>query len=302
MPSTTIDGFSHGLVTPAAGFLVAWLGGALGLRCTNRARRSSGISRASWLALGAGSIGVGIWTMHFVAMLGFKVVGARVSYDTGLTAGSLGVAVLVVGIGVFIVGYRGTGWAHLLPAGALMGLGIAGMHYMGMAGMHVGMELHYSVPLVVVSVVIAVVAATVALRAAVSTSGIRASVVASLIFGVAVAAMHYTGMSALGVDSEHLSHTSGTPSTDLLVPMLLGPTLFLVLASAVVMFDPDLMLADVERDRRPSATPHRPGASNAPATSAHPDAPYAPVASAPPVARLPVSGGHHRGDDAPGRR
>ncbi|WEH38512.1 MHYT domain-containing protein [Streptomyces sp. AM 2-1-1] len=250
MTSATIDGFSHGFVTPAAGFLVAWLGGALGLRCTNRARSSSGIPKAGWLALGAGSIGVGIWTMHFVAMLGFEVVGARVSYDLGLTVGSLGVAVLVVLIGVVLVGYRGTGWANLLPAGTLMGLGIAGMHYMGMAGMHVGMRIHYSVPLVVVSVVIAVVAATAALRAAVSTSGIRASASSSLIFGVAVAAMHYTGMSALGVNADHMSHASGTPATDLIVPMLLGPTVFLVLASAVVMFDPDLMLGDVERRAR----------------------------------------------------
>ncbi|MFJ4451121.1 MHYT domain-containing protein [[Kitasatospora] papulosa] len=250
MASATIDGFSHGFLTPAAGFLVAWLGGALGLRCTNRSRSSSGISKAGWLALGARSIGVGIWTMHFVAMLGFEVVGARVSYDLGLTVGSLGVAVLVVLTGVVLVGYRGSGRANLLPAGALMGLGIACMHYMGMAGMHVGMRLHYSVPLVVVSVVIAVVAATVALRAAVSTSGIKASAVASLIFGVAVAAMHYTGMSALGVDADHISHASGTPANALIVPMLLGPTVFLVLASAVVMFDPELMLADVDGKRR----------------------------------------------------
>ncbi|MFE1187524.1 MHYT domain-containing protein [[Kitasatospora] papulosa] len=102
----------------------------------------------------------------------------------------------------------------------------------------------------VVSVVIAVVAATVALRAAVSTSGIKASAVASLIFGVAVAAMHYTGMSALGVDADHISHASGTPANALIVPMLLGPTVFLVLASAVVMFDPELMLADVDGKRR----------------------------------------------------
>ncbi|MEU2472614.1 MHYT domain-containing protein [Streptomyces sp. NPDC012842] len=250
MASATIDGFSHGFLTPAAGFLVAWLGGALGLRCTNRSRSSSGISKAGWLALGAGSIGVGIWTMHFVAMLGFEVVGARVSYDLGLTVSSLGVAVLVVLIGVVLVGYRGSGRANLLPAGALMGLGIACMHYMGMTGMHVGTRLHYSVPLVVVSVVIAVVAATVALRAAVSTSGIKASAVASLIFGVAVAAMHYTGMSALGVDADHISHASGTLANALIVPMLLGPTVFLVLASAVAMFDPELMLADVDGKRR----------------------------------------------------
>ncbi|GGZ15317.1 hypothetical protein CP967_03380 [Streptomyces nitrosporeus] len=277
MPSVTIEGFSHGFVTPAAGFLVAWLGGALGLRCTNRARRSAGGPKAGWLALGAGSIGVGIWTMHFVAMLGFEVVGARVSYDVGLTLASLAVAVSVVGIGVFVVGYRGVGRAALLPAGTLMGLGIAGMHYVGMAGMHVGTELRYSFPLVAVSVVIAVVAATVALRAAVSAPGVRASVVSSLIFGAAVAAMHYTGMAALEVDGGHVSHASGTPATDMIVPMLLGPAVFLVLASAVVMFDPDLMLAGTEEGRPYPAAPSGPA----------------------PAAGYPVDAGH-RPDGGPG--
>ncbi|MET9919300.1 MHYT domain-containing protein [Streptomyces sp. NPDC006435] len=256
MASATVDGFSQGLVTPVAGFLVAWLGGALGLRCTNRSMHSKGVAKAGWLALGSTSIGVGIWTMHFIAMLGFSVAESSVTYDGTLTAASLVVAVVVVGIGIFAVSYLGARRPALLTAGLLMGLGIAGMHYLGMAAMHVGSGISYSVPLVVLSVVIAVVAATAALWSAMSAYGFRASLRASLIFGVAVAAMHYTGMAALNVElgEGHGSHGGGgMTGTELLVPMLLGPAVFLVVAAAVVMFDPVLMLGEEWED--PDASP-----------------------------------------------
>ncbi|MGW2183504.1 MHYT domain-containing protein [Streptomyces sp. NPDC001732] len=251
MASATVDGFSQGLVTPVAGFLVAWLGGALGLRCTNRSMHSRGVAKAGWLALGSTSIGVGIWTMHFIAMLGFTVAESSVTYDGTLTAASLVVAVVVVGIGIFAVGCLGVRRPVLLTAGLLMGLGIAAMHYLGMAAMHVGSGVTYSVPLVVLSVVIAVVAATAALWSAMSSYGFRASLRASLIFGVAVAAMHYTGMAALNVElgEGHGAHGGGMTGTELLVPMLLGPAVFLVVAAAVVMFDPVLMLGEEWEDR-----------------------------------------------------
>ncbi|MFF4084968.1 MHYT domain-containing protein [Streptomyces sp. NPDC001777] len=251
MSSATVDGFSQGFVTPVAGFLVAWLGGALGLRCTNRSMHSRGLAKTGWLALGSTSIGVGIWTMHFIAMLGFSVAESSITYDSALTAASLVVAVVVVGVGVFAVGYLGARRPVLLTAGLLMGLGIAGMHYLGMAAMHVGSGISYSVPLVVLSVVIAVAAATAALWSAMSAYGFRASLRASLIFGVAVAAMHYTGMAALNVElgEGHGSHGGGMTGTELLVPMLLGPAVFLVVAAAVVMFDPVLMLGEEWEDR-----------------------------------------------------
>ncbi|MFF8697329.1 MHYT domain-containing protein [Streptomyces sp. NPDC015144] len=244
MASATVDGFSQGFVTPVAGFLVAWLGGALGLRCTNRSMHSGGGAKAGWLALGSTSIGVGIWTMHFIAMLGFSVAESPITYDGPLTAASLVVAVTVVGVGIFTVGYLGARRPALVTAGVLMGLGIAGMHYLGMAAMHVGSGVTYSMPLVVLSVVIAVAASTAALWSAMSAYGFRASLRASLIFGVAVAAMHYTGMAALDVEpgAGHGSHSGGMTGTQLLVPMLLGPAVFLVIAAAIVMFDPVLML------------------------------------------------------------
>ncbi|MEU6475799.1 MHYT domain-containing protein [Streptomyces sp. NPDC047017] len=237
----TVDGFSYGLVTPLVAYLMACLGGALGLRCTTRALLVAHTWRPGWLALGSAAIGSGIWTMHFVAMTGFTVEGAPISYDRPTTYASLVLAVVMVGVGVFIVGYRGATGSALFTGGTITGLGIASMHYLGMAGMRFDGTLSYDTPTVGASVVIAVVAATAALWAAGRVRGVLWSVGASLVMGLAVSGMHYTGMAALGVHVDGASGggpVSGESPADLLVPMLIGPLAFLLLAGVVVLFDP----------------------------------------------------------------
>jgi NO-binding membrane sensor protein with MHYT domain len=242
----TVDGFRYGAVTPVAAYLMACLGGALGLRCIVRTLLDTQTFKAGWLALGAASIGCGIWTMHFIAMIGFQVEETRIRYDVTLTVLSLAVAIAVVGIGVFIVGRRGANRTTLGVAGVITGLGVAAMHYLGMAAMHLNGEFRYAPVVVALSVVIAIVAATAALWAAVSIRGFLTSLGASLIMGVAVSGMHYTGMAAVSVhvhDSGSGTWAGDSP-TSLLLPMLLGPIIFLVLAGVVVMFDPLLILGD----------------------------------------------------------
>src|ERR1044072_4555103 len=117
----TVDGFRYGVVTPVAAYLMACLGGALGLRCIVRTLLSHESWKPGWLALGAASIGCGIWTMHFIAMIGFQVVETRIRYHVGLTVPSLAGAIAVVGVGVFIVGYRGAGRGSLSLAGVVTG-------------------------------------------------------------------------------------------------------------------------------------------------------------------------------------
>ncbi|MFD3312649.1 MHYT domain-containing protein [Streptomyces sp. NPDC058694] len=250
----TVDGFSYGLITPLAAYVMACLGAALGLRCITRSLRNDQSWKPGWLALGAASIGCGIWTMHFIAMIGFQVEESRIRYDVGLTILSLAVAIVVVGLGVFAVGYRGANTATLLMAGAFTGIGVAAMHYIGMAAIQVNGSLEYDVPTVALSVGIAIVAATAALWAAVAIRGFMTSLGASLVMGVAVSGMHYTGMAAVSV---HLHGATGSPGVggsaqSLLLPMLLGPALFLLLAGVVVMFDPMLVLGDGDW-RRPVA-------------------------------------------------
>ncbi|MEW1631473.1 MHYT domain-containing protein [Streptomyces sp. NPDC089173] len=247
----TVSNFHYGAVTPVAAFLMACLGAALGLRCTTRAIRR-GTKRAGWLALGAVSIGCGIWTMHFIAMAGFTIDGMSMKYDSGTTVLSLLVAIAVVAVGVFLVGFRGPGTVVLTTAGVFTGLGVAAMHYLGMAAMHAPGELRYSSPTVALSILIAVVAATAALWAAVSVHGLGASLGASLIMGVAVTGMHYTGMAAVDVPVDH--HGAGTQSSasmlSFLLVMVAGPLAALLMSAVIVMFDGDVILGTDERNPR----------------------------------------------------
>ncbi|MFH8987496.1 MHYT domain-containing protein [Streptomyces sp. NPDC017940] len=255
----TVDGFSYGFVTPVVAYLMACLGGALGLRCTTRSLLVAHSWRPGWLALGSAAIGSGIWTTHFIAMMGFSVAGAPVHYDRTTTFASLAVAIVMVGIGIFIVGYRGARGTALFTGGTITGLGIASMHYLGMAGMRLGGRLEYNTLTVAASVVIAVVAAIAALWAAGQVRGFLWSLGASLVMGLAVSGMHYTGMAAVSV---HLHGPSTAPSGDssaeILAPLMVGPLAFLLLAGVIVMFDPLMMLgkADLRAAARPRTSPY----------------------------------------------
>ncbi|KOT29138.1 membrane protein [Streptomyces caelestis] len=267
---STVDGFSYGLVTPLVAFLMACLGGALGLRCTARAIRVARSWRPGWLALGAATIGSGIWTMHFVAMTGFTVEGTPIHYDRLITFASLAVAVVMVGIGIFIVGYKGASGTALFTGGTITGLGIASMHYLGMAGMNLDGYLEYDVPTVAASVAIAMAAASAALWAAGQVRGFLWGLGASVVMGLAVTGMHYTGMAALEV---HVHGTAdpvaGEPAATLLGPMMVGPLAFLVLAGVVVLFDPLMVAggsAPPPAERKPGVPAHSP-AHHTPARS-----------------------------------
>ncbi|WP_097976922.1 MHYT domain-containing protein [Streptomyces sp. gb14] len=237
----TVTNFHYGAVTPVAAYLMACLGAALGLRCTTRAIRRD-THRKGWLALGAVSIGCGIWTMHFIAMAGFTIDGMAVEYDSATTVLSLLVAIGVVAVGVFLVGHRGARTSVLVTAGIFTGLGVAIMHYLGMMAMHTS-GLQFSPVTVALSVLIAVAAATAALWAAVSVHGMWASLGASLIMGVAVTGMHYTGMAA--VDLSHAGHSIDTQSTTgmlaFLLVMLAGPLAALVVSAVIVVFDGEVL-------------------------------------------------------------
>ncbi|GGW85169.1 MHYT domain-containing protein [Streptomyces lomondensis] len=252
----TVDGFSYGLVTPLVAYLMACLGGALGLRCTTRSMLVAQSWRPGWLALGSAAIGSGIWTMHFIAMMGFTIHGSPIHYDKSMTFASLAVAIVMVGIGIFIVGYKGARGTALFTGGTITGLGIASMHYLGMAGMRLDGKLEYNTFTVGVSVVIAMGAATAALWAAGQVRGLLWSVGASLVMGLAVSGMHYTGMAALSVHLHGTAEpTTGESPAALLAPMLIGPLAFLLLAGVVVMFDPLMVMG------KPTVAPveQRPG-------------------------------------------
>jgi hypothetical protein len=87
-----------------------------------------------WLAIGALAMGTGIWSMHFTGMLAFKME-MPVAYEISLTLLSVLISRCRLGLALFVVSRDLAGAGTLLIAGPVMGIGIASMHYTGMAAM-----------------------------------------------------------------------------------------------------------------------------------------------------------------------
>ncbi|MGW3122870.1 MHYT domain-containing protein [Streptomyces sp. NPDC001107] len=248
-----LDHATFGWLTPVLSYVMACIGAALGLRCTVRALGATGRSRRNWLVTAASAIGTGIWTMHFVAMLGFGVSGTDIRYDVPLTIVSLLVAMIVVCAGVFAVGYSRDRTRALFLGGLTTGLGVASMHYLGMAAVRLHGHVSYDPALVALSVLIAVVAATAALWAGLNIKSPIAVTVASLIMGAAVTSMHYTAMFAVRVRVTPSGHAlPGATAMQFIFPLAVGLGSYLFLTSAFVALSP------TTGEREASASAQRP--------------------------------------------
>ncbi|WP_329218090.1 hypothetical protein OG352_17830 [Streptomyces sp. NBC_01485] len=234
-----MDHFSAGWVTPVLSYAMACVGSALGLRCTVRALEADGASKRNWLLLASLAIGSGIWTMHFVAMLGFGVEGTPIRFDVPLTVLSLLMAVGVVAAGVCTAGYGRSRVVSVLLGGLGTGLGVAAMHYTGMAALNLHGRVGYDPVLVTASIVIAVVAATAALTLTLIVRGPVLAAVAALVMGLAVSSMHYTAMWAVSIDLTPSSAAlPGVTATGFIFPLAVVLGSFLFLASAYVALSP----------------------------------------------------------------
>ncbi|MDR7037810.1 PAS domain S-box-containing protein [Methylobacterium sp. BE186] len=238
---------THDAVLVALSVLIAAAASYTALDLATRMRAASGWSSRAWLVTAAIAMGGGIWSMHFVAMLAFSLPGLEVGYDLRLTLISLALPIAVTGLGFFVVNRPGAGPVALCLSGLVMGLGIAGMHYTGMAAMRVPADLHYDHLWVAVSILIAIGAAVAALWLAFNQTGVRQRLLAAIIMGLAVSGMHYAAMQGSVFDAHALvDHARGTASVGQthLALWVTGTTfLILVLALAAAMFDRHLSQA-----------------------------------------------------------
>src|ERR1700731_4522461 len=175
------------LVASFASYTALDLGGHVG--------PARGFSRRMWLLAAAVTMGGGIWSMHFVAMLAF-IMPTPMSFDIELTTLSLVVTIFVTGGGFYIISRQRASPLRLVLSGIFMGLGIAAMHYTGMAAMRGHAELSYDPLFVALSLVIAIGASTVALWLAFRTTELGQKLVAAVVMGLAISGMHYTAMRA----------------------------------------------------------------------------------------------------------
>ncbi|WNG41153.1 GAF domain-containing protein [Archangium violaceum] len=179
---------------------IAVVASYMALDVSGRVAETSGPSRRAILASGAMMMGVGIWSMHFVGMLAFQMP-MPMSYGPGLTALSMGAAVLGSWAALFVVSRRLVTLPRLLAGGTFMGLAINAMHYIGMAGMRMEATIQYNPWLFALSVLIAIGASVAALWLAFQLERERHALSwrklgSALLMGAAIAGMHYTGMAA----------------------------------------------------------------------------------------------------------
>jgi NO-binding membrane sensor protein with MHYT domain len=174
------------------------------------------------LANGGLIMGTTIWAMHFIAMMAMEVP-ALINYNLVETTLSIGLAIGVTAVGLFVVKTRRFGAFSIPGAGVLMGLGIAGMHYLGMSAIR-GCGLAYEAPFVAASLVIAITASTAALWFAFSKRNIVATLAGGVVGGFAVTSMHYTAMLGTGFVPPDAPTSLTTPlfSENLLAFMIAG--------------------------------------------------------------------------------
>ena len=184
----------------ARSVLIAIAASYAALDLAGRVTAASGRTRAAWLTGGAIAMGIGIWAMHFKGMLAFRLP-VQVSYYWPTVLLSLLVAILASAFALYVVSRQKLGWARALTGSFVMGGGIAAMHYIGMAAMRLAAVTRFAALLVTLSVVLAIVFSFAALMLAFDlreeTKGTALRKIASaVVMGVAVSAMHYTGMAA----------------------------------------------------------------------------------------------------------
>ena len=185
------------------------------LDLAGRVTAASGWARSVWLTGGAVAMGIGIWSMHFTGMLAFHLP-VPVGYDWPTVLRSLLAAILSSVFALYVASRQKMGWVQALASSITLGVGIAGMHYLGMASMRLGAVCRFSPPLVTLSVALAIVFSVAALLLAFDlreeTKGtpLRKTASAALM-GAAISGMHYTGMASASfipsAATPNLSHT-----------------------------------------------------------------------------------------------
>ncbi|MEO1540145.1 MAG: MHYT domain-containing protein [Pseudomonadota bacterium] len=187
---------SHDPLLVAFACAVAFVAGFTGLTLTRSLSDKSERQRKIAITLAAISLGGGIWSMHFVAMLGLQLP-ILFYYDAAITLASALLAILIVGMALIVLHFLERTTMAILASGALVGVGVLAMHYVGMAGLKLCRAV-YTLPGVALSSVAAILLCMLAVWVAYQRRNNRNILLATLCFGVAVASVHFLAMAGTG--------------------------------------------------------------------------------------------------------
>ena len=205
----------------------------------NRARSTTGQPRAFWIVAAGAAGGCGIWATHFLAMLAYDP-GLPIAYDIKLTILSLLAAVALTTVGLAVGIFFPTRWGAPL-GGAIIGTGIACMHYMGVSAVEFPGRIAWDVPLVIVSIVMGVVLGMAALAVAVRWQGPRPLLAAAFLLAAAIVSHHFTAMGAVEIIPD---------PTRTFTPLALSPGLLAIAVASVAVAILGISLISAVVDRR----------------------------------------------------
>lgn len=199
--------FSHNPALVFGSLLVALMSGFTGLSLTKGLSGRSVAQRKILIVLAAIALGGGIWSMHFVAMLGLQLP-ILFYYDAFITLSSALIAILVTGIALLVLHFRARTPATLVLAGSTVGLGVVAMHYLGMSAMQLCRAIYSPV-----GIVVAVLASTglniAAFAIAYGKRTQRNILLGTLFFGFSVFAVHFVAMTGTNFVAVSVSNEVG---------------------------------------------------------------------------------------------
>jgi len=180
----------------AAG-IVCFLASLTAITLFHRARSTKGRARTVWLAAAGAATGCGIWATHFLAMLAYQP-GMPVAYDIDLTIVSLLAAGVITTLGLAVAVFTPRRWGAPI-GGAIIGGGVAAMHYLGMEALELPGHIHWDLSLVAASIVFGMVLGTASLMVAVRWQSVPFVWASALLLTLAIISHHFTAMGAVEV-------------------------------------------------------------------------------------------------------
>src|SRR5580704_14138478 len=187
----------HDLRLVVVAGIVCFLASLTAITLFNRARSTTRYTRLIWIAAAGAASGCGIWATHFLAMLAYDP-NVAVAYSIDLTIVSLLAATIVTGLGIAFAVYI-SGLVGAVIGGAIIGIGVACMHYLGMAALELPGHIAWELPYVVASIVIGMALAMTALAVAVRSNSRSGLGLAALLLTLAIVSHHFTAMGAVDI-------------------------------------------------------------------------------------------------------
>jgi PAS domain S-box-containing protein len=247
-----IGSYSYALV--ALSVFIAMFAAYAALDLAARVTAATGWTRALWLLGGAGAMGIGIWSMHYIGMLAF-ILPIPVAYHWPTVLLSLVAAILASAIALHVVSRQKMSARRAVAGSVLMGAGIASMHYIGMAAMRLPAVSQFNPFLVVLSVVLAVLISLGALSIAFQFRNEKRGIgweklAGALVMGAAIPVMHYTGMAAASFTPSSMSvDLSHAASISVVGTAGIAAVTFIVLGLALLTSSVDRRFAEHKLQR-----------------------------------------------------